>query len=83
MDPYQELANAIILLAVKDYRAAHRRLRHFPRDRAAESTLRKIKDFFCSGYFSCLTQLDGPALLNRIENELENDTHSFKGGGCP
>ncbi len=78
MDPYQELANAIIMLAVKDYRAAYRRLQRFPNDRSAESTLREISDFFCSGYFGCLTTLDGSALLSRIENELDNEPQSFR-----
>ena len=71
MNPYQALANAIILQAVKDYRAAYRRLRRFPHDRLAEGTVREITDFFHSGYFSLLTALDGPALLERIIDEME------------
>lgn len=78
MDSYQELANAIILLAVKDYRAAYRRLQRFPNDRVADSTLREIGGFFKSDHFNCLTSLDGTALLSRIVNELENEPHSFR-----
>ena len=37
MNPYAELANAIVLCAVKDYRKALRRLRMFPHDDSAVS----------------------------------------------
>ena len=68
---YQKLANAIILQAVKDFRAAYRRLKRFPNDRAAQSQVRDITKFFCSQYFSALTTLDGPSLLQKIIDELE------------
>lgn len=71
MDAYETLANAIILLAVKDYRAAYRRLMRFPNDRMARNTIKEITEFFHSGYFSVLTKLDGPALLERITDEME------------
>lgn len=68
---YQKLANAIILQAVKDFRAAYRRLKRFPNDRAAQSQVRDITKFFCSQYFSALTTLDGPSLLQKIIDKLE------------
>ena len=68
---YQKLANAIILQAVKDFRPAYRRLKRFPNDRAAQSTVREITKFFCSDYFSILTDLDGPALLQKIMREMD------------
>ena len=71
MDAYEALANAIILQAVKDFRAAYRRLRRFPHDRLAEGTVKEITEFFHSGYFSALTKVDGPALLERITDEME------------
>ena len=71
---YQALANAIILQAVKDFRAAHRRLKRFPNDRAAQSEVRSITKFFCSQYFNALSTLDGPALLQKIIDELEGKT---------
>ncbi len=36
MDPYQNLANAIVLQAVRDYRSALRRLRKNPQNREAK-----------------------------------------------
>ena len=68
---YQALANAIILQAVKDFKPAYRRLKKFPNDRLAQDTVREITQFFCSGYFCALTDLDGPALLNRIMREMD------------
>ena len=71
---YQNLANAIILQAVKDFRAAYRRLKRFPNDKAAQSEVRIITKFFCSQYFNAMTTLDGPALLQKIIDELEGKT---------
>ena len=36
MDPYQNLANAIVLQAVRDYRSALRRLKKNPWDKEAQ-----------------------------------------------
>lgn len=68
---YQALANAIILQAVKDFRPAYRRLKHHPNDMLAQDTVREITHFFCSDYFCALTDLDGPALLNRIIRKMD------------
>ena len=48
---YEELANAIILQAVKDFKPAYRRLRKHPNDKRAQDTVREITKFFCSQYF--------------------------------
>ena len=58
MTPYENLANAIILQAVKDYR----RTRH-PADRAV------IERFFRSEWFSILSKLDGEALIAQLKKE--------------
>ncbi len=67
---WRDLTNAIILQAVRDFRPAYRRLKRHPNDKAAQDTVREITKFFCSGYFGTLTDLDGPALLNRIIREM-------------
>ena len=74
---YEELANAIILQAVKDFKPAYRRLRKHPNDKRAQDTVREITKFFCSHYFETLSDFDGPALLNRIIREIV-----MKGGGA-
>ena len=68
---YQELARAVILQAVKDFRPAYRRLKRYPDDRQAQKTVREITRFFCSQYFEGLTDLDGPALLHRVIKEID------------
>ena len=68
---YKALANAIILQAVKDFKPAYRRLKRHPNDRLAQDTVREITNFFCSDYFCALTDLDGPALLNKIMREMD------------
>ena len=68
---YRNLATAIILQAVKDFKPAYRRLKKHPNDRLAQDTVREITRFFCSEYFQMLTDLDGPALLHRIIRELD------------
>ena len=70
---YQQLANAIILQAVKDFRAAYRRMKKFPDHKAPREEVRDITKFFCSQYFMSLTTLDGPALLQKIIDELEGE----------
>lgn len=70
-DGWNDLANAIILQAVKDFKPAYRRLRKHPNDKAAQNQVRELTKFFCSDWFSVLTDLDGPALLNRIMREMD------------
>ena len=47
MNPYEELANAIILQAVKDYRLTD-----------DERELQEIERFFRSGWFGVLSKVD-------------------------
>lgn len=68
---YKNLANAIILQAVKDFKPAYRRLKKHPNDRLAQDTVREITKFFCSDYFCALSDLNGPALLNWIMREMD------------
>lgn len=68
---YENLANAIILLAVSDYRAAKKSLRGFPTNRDALATCREVRRFFLSAYFGNLTKLDGRLLLEQLDKEAE------------
>lgn len=58
IDPYEELANAIILQAVKDYRL-HRDKRK----------LAEIEQFFRSEWFYFLTDIDPEMLISRLRGE--------------
>lgn len=68
---YRKLANAIIMQAVKDFRAAYRRKKRFPDSEKAEADIREITSFFCSQYFEALSDLDGPMLLKKIIEKEE------------
>lgn len=58
MNPYQELANAVIILAVKDYRRTKN-----PAERKA------LEQFFRSEWFSFLSNLNGEVLLEQLQKE--------------
>ena len=58
MDPYQELANAIVLQAVKDYRLHD-----------DEQELARIERFFRSDWFSVLTIVNPEILITKLRKE--------------
>ena len=62
MEPYEELANAVILQAIKDYR----QLWNFNRNSYAKKELIK---FFYSQWYSILTRLDPEYLIEELEKE--------------
>ena len=58
MDPYQELANAIVLQAVKDYRLHD-----------DEQELASIERFFRSDWFGVLTNINPEILITKLRKE--------------
>ena len=58
MDPYQELAHAIVLQAVKDYRMTD-----------DERELKEIERFFRSAWFGVLTSVDPYLLISKLRKE--------------
>jgi len=70
MNPYEKLANAIILRAVEDYRAALERLSSFPDDREVLVIESEVKQFFRSKWFSVLTTLDPEMLIRKLNEEV-------------
>ena len=68
-DPYEKLANAIVLQAVTDYRRALRKLRKDPKDEEAVKTIVQVEKFFRSGWYQLLTSIDGEFLLNKLREE--------------
>lgn len=71
MDPYQNLANAIVLQAVRDYRSAMRRLRKNPQNREAKEERDSLLRFFHSRWYSCLTDVNPEYLLERLDKEVQ------------
>ena len=56
--PYENLANAIVLQAVKDYRLHD-----------DEQELASIERFFRSGWFSTLTSINPEMLISKLRKE--------------
>ena len=70
MDPYEKLANAIVLLAAKDYRSALNRLKKTPRNREAKAAALELERFFCSKWYTALTSVDGDYLIKNLRKEV-------------
>lgn len=69
MDGYEKLANGIILLAVKDYRSALRKLKRNPRSQTANDTVQEVERFFRSDWYKSLTEVDGEMLIRKLREE--------------
>ena len=70
-EPYENLANAIIVLAAKDYRSALRRQKRRPGRRETQGTINRLETFFRSAWFGVLTDVEGEYLIARIRKEVE------------
>ena len=69
-DPYERLANAIILQAVTDYKTALKKIRKNPGNRDAIDEALRIERFFRSGWYSQLKSVDGEYLIRRLREEI-------------
>lgn len=67
---YEQLANAIIIQAVKDYRFALRRLAKYPRNSSALYTKKESENFFRSEYFIMITSVDPEILIQKLHEEV-------------
>lgn len=71
-DPYENLANSIVLLAVKDYRDALKKLKKWPRNEAAQIMKAEVERFFRSAWYRELTSVDGEYLISKLQVEVED-----------
>ena len=69
-DPYEHLANAIILSAVSDYRAALKRVKRNQGSKTAMDEVLRIEKFFRSPWYQQLTSVDGEFLIRRLQDEI-------------
>lgn len=69
-DAYIELANAIILQAVKDYRNANRKLAKGKVNRESERMKNEVLEFFRSDWFCALTEIDPEMLIRKLDEEV-------------
>lgn len=69
-NPYERLANAVILQAVTDYRVALKKIKTYPINKDAMSEALSIERFFRSGWYSMLTSVDGEYMIRKLQGEI-------------
>ncbi|MCH4000657.1 MAG: hypothetical protein LKF15_10635 [Lachnospiraceae bacterium] len=69
-DPYENLANAIIIQAADDYVAALKRIQKNPGNKAALHDAMSIENFFHSGWFGVLTSVDPDYLIEGLRKKV-------------
>lgn len=74
MNPFDSLANGIILQAVKDYRDANKKLARGRKNAAAQQTKDECLRFFQSKWFTALTEVDPEFLIRKLDAEVEHDS---------
>lgn len=67
---YENLANAIILQAVRDYRTTLKCLKRNSCNRDADRRKNEIERFFRSQLFTVLTSVDGEMLIRSLHEEV-------------
>lgn len=72
MDFYTDLANAIIIQAVKDYRNALKTLKRYPRYELAKAVVAEVEEFFRSEWYRTLTSVDADMLMTKIRREIND-----------
>lgn len=69
-NPYEALANAIVLQAVNDYRATLKKMKKNPQNKIAIDEALQKERFFRSQWYQTLTSVDGEYLINRLRKEV-------------
>ena len=69
-DPYERLANAIILQAASNYRRNLKKLKKNPQNRDVLNEVLQIEKFFRSPWYQVLTTVDGEFLIEKLRKEI-------------
>lgn len=70
MNPFEGLANAIVIQAAKDYIKALKNLKKYPMDAEARQIRNDCESFFRSSWYSALTSVDGELLRRKLQTEV-------------
>ncbi len=73
MTPYENLANAIVELAVKDYKKALKQHYRFPDNEEYAGEADSLERFFRSGWYGTLTDLDGEYLMTAVRRMVREE----------
>ena len=76
IEPYQDLANAIVAQAARDYLLLLRLLKHHPEDGDVLKKAREYENFFYSDWYSTLTNVDPKYLIEKLKKTVEKLTVS-------
>lgn len=71
LECYENLANAIILQAVKDYKTVLFRLEDHPNNRDAQFEKKRLESFFHSNWYNTLTDLDACTLILGVQARVK------------
>lgn len=74
----ERLVQAIVRQAVQDWRNAKRRLRRAPDSLDALHIVADCENFFLSGWFNTLTDLDGRLFLRKLDDEMRLEERKLK-----
>jgi hypothetical protein len=66
-EAWENLANAIVLSAVKDYKRALLHLKRKPDSESAKRAVEREEQFFYSSWFEVLTNLDPSYLIRKMK----------------
>lgn len=75
---WENLANAIVLTAAKDFKAEYKKLLKNPKSRMAAAEVASLVRFFTSEYYSSLTSVDGEFLVRKLKSEVEEKINAEK-----
>ena len=82
MNPWQALAEAVVIQAANDYRSALTQKRLYP-ETPIEKTIEECERFFRSEWYQVLTPVDGEKIMKRIKGEInERITNSSNSKPC-
>lgn len=73
MESYQALANAIVELAVKDYKTALKRHYRHPDRKEYADEVAGLERFFHSGWYEMLTDLDPELLMEGVRRMVRQE----------
>lgn len=71
-DCYENLANAIVLQAFKDYKRTLWKLSQDPYDFVAAGNKKKLERFFDSNWYRLLTDVDAAILVGEAKRQVED-----------
>ena len=69
-DPYENLANAVVSVAAKDYLAALKKVKRKATNKDAMQEAMDLERFFHSAWYEQLTSVDPDYLIRRLRNEV-------------